>query len=339
MIFLKDNIILDVQFGVKIFGFFDIEDYVVMIWGYNKDWQFCYFIVGKDVCNIVIIGGGIIDGNGLVFWEDFDLVEDLQWKMAKFLKISLMVEIQDCQDVWIKDVLLFIGGGWILYLYDSDCIQVQGVKIINDLFVLNGDGIDIFGCYDVIISDCIIKICDDVICLKIMVDICDCKCVIVINCVIECFCVVLKIGNEIFWDIKQVIFSNSVIYGFFCVFVIYVESVGIVEDIVVDNIIIDFWALLFYNCFIYLSFYLLEFGVGGCNGDWMYQEKKQYDYEGCKFCLCNVMIINFYVKIGGCIFMIVGDGYVIENLIFCNVNFIYFWIEDLVLYVDEVISL
>lgn len=95
------------------------------------------------------------NGNGPAFWQDFDPAEDPQWKMAKPLKISPMVEIQECQDVRIKDVLLLTGGGWTLHLYDSDRIQVQGVKIINDLYAPNGDGIDVSGCHDVTISGCI----------------------------------------------------------------------------------------------------------------------------------------------------------------------------------------
>ncbi len=127
-IFLKDNTTLDVQSGAKILGSPNIEDYAVMTWGHNKDRQPRHLIVGKDALNIAIIGGGTIDGNGPAFWEDFDPAEDPQWKMAKPLKISPMVEIQDCQDVRIKDVLLLTGGGWTLHLYDSDRIQVQGVK-------------------------------------------------------------------------------------------------------------------------------------------------------------------------------------------------------------------
>jgi hypothetical protein len=337
-IFLKDNTTLDVQSGAKILGSPNIEDYAVMTWGHNKDRQPRHLIVGKDARNIAIIGGGTIDGNGPAFWEDFDPAEDPQWKMAKPLKISPMVEIQDCQDVRIKDVLLLTGGGWTLHLYDSDRIQVQGVKIINDLFAPNGDGIDISGCHDVTISDCIIKTCDDAICLKTMVDTRDCKRVTVTNCVIECSCAALKIGNETFRDIKQVTFSNSVIYGSSRAFAIYAESAGTVEDIVVDNIITDSRAPLLYNRPIHLSLYLPEPGAGGRNGDWMHQEKKQYDYEGRKPRLRNVTITNFHAKTGGRILMTAGDGYAIENLTLRNVNLTYPWIEDPVPHVDEVTS-
>ena len=108
---------------------------------------------------------------------------------------------------------LITGGGWTLHLYDSQHVQVRGVRLINNLFAPNGDGIDITGGSDITISDNIIKTCDDAVCLKTSFDSGECKRVVVSNNVIECSCVALKIGNESFFYIQQVTFNNNVIYN------------------------------------------------------------------------------------------------------------------------------
>lgn len=337
-LFLKDNVSLHVQAGATILGSPELADYVEMTWGHNKDRQPYHLIVIKDAQNVAIEGGGTIDGNGPAFWQGYDPAEDPQWIMAQELKISPMVEVQNARDVRIKDITLRTGGGWTLHLYNSDQVQVQGAKILNNVFAPNGDGIDISGCRDVTISDCIIKTCDDAICLKTMVDTKECRRVTVTNCIIECACAALKIGNESFRDIRQVVFSNSVIYNSSRAFAIYAESAGTVEDIIVNNIVTDSKAPLLYNRPIHLSLYLPPPGAGSRNGDWMFKEQKQHDYEGRMPRLRNVTITNFHAKTGGRLLMTAGEGYEIENLTLQNINLTYPWIEDPVPNVDEVKS-
>ncbi|MEM1136820.1 MAG: glycosyl hydrolase family 28 protein [Bacteroidota bacterium] len=337
-IFLKDNVTLRVEGGATLFGSPNIEDYTEMTWGHNKDRQPYHLVMAKDAKNITIEGAGTIDGNGQSFWKEYDPSKDPQWIMAQELKVSPMMEIQDCVDVRIKDVTLTTGGGWTLHLYDSERIQVQGAKIINNVFAPNGDGIDISGCSDVTISDCIIKTCDDAICVKTMVDTKEAKRIAVTNCIIECSCAALKIGNETFRDIKQITFSNCIIYNSSRAFAVYAESAGTVEDITVNNIITDSKAPLLYNRPIHLSLYLPEPGAGGRNGDWMFKEKKQWNYEGRKPKLRNITISNFHAKTGGRILMTAGEGYMIENLTLRDVIMTYPWIEDPVPFVDDVTS-
>jgi len=337
-VFLKDNVTLRVTAGATLFGSPNLEDYTAMTWGHNKDRQPYHLVMAKDAQNVAIEGGGTIDGNGPAFWKEYDPSQDPQWIMAQDLKVSPMVEIQNCKDVRIKDVTMLTGGGWTLHLYDSERVQVQGAKIINNVYAPNGDGIDISGCSDVTISDCIIKTCDDAICVKTMVDTKEAKRIAVTNCIIECFCAALKIGNETFRDIKQITFSNCVIYNSSRAFAVYAESAGTIEDITVNNIITDSRAPLLYNRPIHLSLYLPEPGSGSRNGDWMFKEGKQYDYEGKKPRLRNLTISNFHSKTGGRILMTAGEGYMIENLTLQNINMTYPWIEDPVPYVDEVKS-
>lgn len=337
-LFLKNNVTFRVEAGAVLKGSPDIKDYAELTWGHNQDRQPYHLIVARDVHHVTVEGAGIIDGNGQAFWKDFNPADHPQWILPQDLKVSPMMEIQGCSDVQIRDITLTTGGGWTLHLYNSERIQVRGAKILNNVLSPNGDGIDISGCSDVTISDCVIKTCDDAICLKTMVDSKECQRVAVTNCIIECFCAALKIGNESFRDIRQVTFSNCVVYQSSRAFAIYAESAGTVEDVVVNNIITDSRAPLLYNRPIHLSLRLPEPGNGGSNGDWMFKEGKPWDYEGRKPRLRNVTITNFHAKTQGRILMTAQDGYMIENLTLQNVVLTYPWIENPETHVDEVKS-
>lgn len=335
---LKDNVKFEVSAGAVILGSDDINDYFEHKWGHNKDRQPYHLILGYKASNVEICGGGIIDGNGEAFWKNWEPDSLPKWIMAKDLKVSPMMEIEQCTDVRIKDVTLKTGGGWTLHLYDSDRVQVSGVKILNNVYSPNGDGIDMTGCYDVTVSDCIIKTCDDAICVKTTVDSRDSKRIAVTNCIIECLCAALKIGNETFRDISQVTFSNNVIYGSSRAFAIYAESAGTISDIIVDNIVTDSKVPLLYNRPIHLSLYLPEPGAGGRNGDWMFKDQEQWDYEGREPRLKNVTISNFTALTEGRMLITAEDGRFIENLKMTNINLTYPWVENPVTYMDEVKS-
>ena len=327
-IVLKSNTTLEIMSGATLLGSPNLDDYIEMEWGHNKDRQPYHLITARDAENVEISGGGIIDGNGPAFWLDYDPANDPQWVKAKDLKVSPMAEIKNCKNVRIKDVEMRTGGGWTLHLYDSDHVQVQGVRILNNVFAPNGDGIDITGCFDVTISDCIIKTCDDAICLKTTVDSRECKRVVVSNNVIECLCAALKIGNETFRDISQVTFSNNIVYNSSRAFAIYAESAGTIEDITVNNLICDTKAPLIYNRPIHLSLYLPEPGAGGRNGDWMHKEQKQWDYEGREPRLRNISISNVISKTEGRILIAAEEGRYIENLTLRDITMTYPFIED-----------
>ncbi len=332
---LKSNVVFEVQAGAKIFGSADTNDYIKMKWGHNGDRQPYHLIIADSATNITICGAGTIDGNGPAFWESFNADSIPLWIKAKATKISPMMEIKECTDVRIKDITLRTGGGWTLHLYNSERVQVSALKILNNVYAPNGDGIDISGCSDVTISDCIIKTCDDAICLKTMVDTKECKRIVVNNCVIECLCAALKIGNESFRDIKQVSFTNCIIYGSSRAIGIYAESAGTVEDINISNIVCDTKVPLIYNRPIHISLYLPEPGAGSRNGDWMFKDGNQWDYKGRVPILRNINISNFICKTEGRILIAAENGRQIENLTMRDIRITYPFIENPIPNIDK----
>ena len=289
-IFIKDNVTLRVEAGARIKGSPDIKDYTEMTWGHNKDRQPYHLVMAKNANNVTIEGAGVIDGNGPAFWQDYDPTKDPQWILAKDLKVSPMMEIEGCRNVLIKDITLTTGGGWTLHLYNSDHVQVDRIKILNNLFAPNGDGIDITGCSDVTVSNCIIKTCDDAICLKTTGDSRECKRVAVANNIIECSCAALKIGNESFRDISQVTFTNNIVYGSSRGFAVYAEGGGTIEDVTVSNLVVDTKAPLIYNRPIQIMLRERRTKDGTIYGSGIYNSDKRFDDEGRQLQVKNILI-------------------------------------------------
>ena len=337
-IFLKSNVHLELMAGATILGSNKISDYTPMKWGHNKDRQPYHLLVAKDASNIRISGMGTIDGNGPAFWKARNEKDDPQWIMAKDQKISPMAEIWNCKNVEISQVTLITGGGWTLHLYDSDLIRVTGIKILNNLFAPNGDGIDISGCTDVVISDCIIKTCDDAICLKTMGDSRECKRITVTNCVIECSCAALKIGNESFRDISQVVFSNCVITNSNRAIGIYAEGAGHISDVSISNIICDTKAPFLYNRPIHISLLQKVSANGGIYGGEIENTEKYFNHEGRQSRMSNVSINNFKANSEGRILITAEEGKMIQNLTLRDITMEYPYIEDPVPCVDSIKS-
>ncbi len=327
-ILLKNNVVFEVQNGATILGSPDIADYKEMTWGHNKDRQPYHLIMAKNAQNITICGGGTINGNGPAFWKPHDPANDPQWILAKDKKISPMMEIEGCKDIKIKDVTLLTGGGWTLHLYNSDHLQIQGVKILNHLFAPNGDGIDITGCFDVTISDCIIKTCDDAICFKTTGDSRECKRASVTNCILECSCAALKLGNESFRDMSQITFSNCVVYGSSRAFAVYAEGGGTISDITVNNIVADTKSPLIYNRPIHISLRERRQKDGTLYGSGIYNTDSVFDNKGREPYLRNILISNFICATEGRILITAQPGRMIENLMLRDVILTYPYIED-----------
>jgi len=335
---LKSNVTLEVLAGAELRGSSDLADYTPMLWGHNVDRQPYHLILADSAENIEIRGQGVINGNGPAFWEPHNPANNPQWIKAKQKKVSPMVEIHACKNVIIKDITLKTGGGWTLHLFNSDAITISGAKILNHLFSPNGDGIDISGCFDVAIQNCIIKTCDDAICLKTMGDTRECKRITVTNCIIECSCAALKIGNESFRNISQVTFSNCVVYNSSRAIGLYAEGGGTVEDVIISNIVCDSKTPLLYNRPIHISLLERKEKGGGIYGSMNLNDSSVFDNKGRQPKLRNILISNIIAKSEGRILITAEPGRMIENLTLRDIQMIYPFIEDPEPNVDKIKS-
>lgn len=209
-IFLKTNTELHLKQGAKLIASPRIEDYTHLTWGHHEDRTPWHFIVAKGQRNVTISGKGEIYGNGPAFRDpnrknEFSFFREIEYRP------SPLIEIQDCQQVCITDVLITESPGWTVHIFDTDNAKVSGITIQNSLYGPISDGIDISGSRDVIISDCNIRAGDDAIAVKTTEDSRTCERILVTNCIFETNCVAVRIGYESRKDISDITVSNCVI--------------------------------------------------------------------------------------------------------------------------------
>ncbi len=303
---LKDNVTLNVQPGATLLGSPNIEDYPAVQDSRRGDRHVHHFIVAEDAVNVTLTGGGTIDGNGPAFWEPQRAPRS--WIGAKSPRISPMLDFVNCTDLRIENVTITNSPGWTLHPHMCRRVWIRGIKLINHLFGPNTDGIDVNGCRDVMISDSYIECGDDAIVLKTTHDSQPLERVTVTNCIIRTNCVGLKLGaNESVHDMRQVTFSNCVVYACTRAIGLYNWRGCTEEDIVISNITCDTDCGFILNRPIHIDARHAEFGPG---------------------VIRNVQISNVVARTDGRILMTAADGYRVENVLLRDIRLSYPVIDD-----------
>ncbi|WP_421918740.1 glycoside hydrolase family 28 protein [Marinifilum sp.] len=311
---LKDKVNLHVSLGATLLGSPNLEDYIEMSWGHNCDRQPWHLIYADSVANIAITGEGIIDGNGKCFWEEYEKDEQgnmivPRWIKAKKHKISPLIDINNSSNITVKDVTVKTGGGWNIHLFNSSIAKIKGVRIINNIYSPNSDGIDLTGCSDVRVSDCFIKTCDDAIVVKTVANSNVSERISVSNCIMETLCVGIKLGaGESYKDMRDINFSNCVCNGSSRFFGLYSKNGAVIENVVVNNLTGNTNAKLVYNRPIQL---MVEKNANGIVGG-----------------IRNVIISNVAAHTDGRVLMTCDPDGFMEDIYFRDVILTYPRIED-----------
>lgn len=256
-IFLRDNINLHLYAGATLFATTDTAAYEGK--GKIKDTGSLdtpVLIYGKGLKNIAITGRGIIKGEPEFLSKPFAPYEFIQreYDIAKAAGIELvtptrvepsasLIYLTECTDILIEDVSLVDSPFWGLHLHWSERIRIRGIKITSDLNLgVNSDGLDIDGCKDVVVSDCIISTADDAIVLKTTDrngEHRSCENVTITNCILESTSSALKLGTESYGDFNHIIFDNCVIRNTNRGLGIFIRDGGTASNIIFSNITME----------------------------------------------------------------------------------------------------
>ncbi len=255
-LYLPSGLTLHLQRGCVLQAHTDLGDYPAETRGHNKDRSGYHLIVAKDCDGLTIEGDGVIDGRGEAFWQPplrdlkargVDISDELArapshwpidgpfWRGWE-ARISPMLELRNCRDLVLRDVILRNSPGWTVHPFCCDRVRIDGIVIDNHIYGPNTDGIDINGCRDVLIANCRIVGCDDNIILKATPDARSCERVAVTNCTLKTNCAALGLGAETASDIRDVSFSNCVIEQALRVVQLEMWSEGLIENVTVSNI-------------------------------------------------------------------------------------------------------
>jgi hypothetical protein len=130
-------------------------------------------------------------------------------------RISPMVEFVNCTNLRLESIELVGSSGWTLRPINCTRVFIQGISIRNPAIGPNTDGIDLTGCQDVAISDCVIDTGDDAICIKSENPYGETprlsKNITVTNCILTSSTNAFKIGTATQGGFENITFSNATI--------------------------------------------------------------------------------------------------------------------------------
>ncbi len=224
---LRSRVTLNLQSGSTLLGSTSTDDYNAdhgspTYPGTNPR----HLIFAQDADDVALTGPGRIDGQGPSFWEPSGrppLPPDEAWADVashsmtpkKSGRPSPMLEFVNCRRLKINGVHIENAPGWTLRTVNSDGVEIRGISIKNPTIGPNTDGIDITGCQNMLVTDCIVDTGDDAICLKsenpygpeprLL------KNIEVTNCTLTTCCNGFKLGTSSDGGFENIKFSNSIV--------------------------------------------------------------------------------------------------------------------------------
>lgn len=165
------------------------------------------FIKALNASNVSITGEGVIDGNEEIFYG----IKNKWFIDGSYYPRVPLVFFENCQNVKIKDITFRRSGFWTTHIIGCKNVEIDSLKVFNNLKMANCDGIDVDASQNVIIKDCYIEAADDAIVFKNTQygkRYGDCKEVEVLNCTLISTSAAIKFGTESWSDFKNIKISN-----------------------------------------------------------------------------------------------------------------------------------
>lgn len=249
---LKSNVELHLSQGATLFGSRKVEDYRKT--GYVNMYALIY---AEKAHHVSITGKGTIDGQAEYRYGPMDVVDNFIEKetaiaqasgidMRRYYNVdpvAYLVAFEECQFVNVEGISMINSQFWTLHLLWCEKAWIRGCYLYSDLVQgVNSDGIDIDGCREVTVSDCIIETADDAVCLKAhryAGKYRACEDITVTNCVTTSTSAALKIGTGTVGDFRRIVFSNCTVKNTNRALNIVGRHGGTIEDILFTNITVE----------------------------------------------------------------------------------------------------
>ncbi len=242
--YFKSNVSLYLEPGSVLYGSKDIKDYprvkTAFISLRTQD-SIVQLILGDNCSNVSICGYGEIDGRGKGFPYHPDDEGITRPHLIRFI---------NCTDVKVENISLKGSGCWMQHYLACERVQIRGLRIFNRVME-NNDMLDIDGCRDVTVSDCISDTEDDGITLKSTSGRI-CENVAITNCIVKSRWQAIKLGTESSGGFKNISITNCAVsctdvypwndgtisdpLGAIC---LIITDGGIMQNILISNISID----------------------------------------------------------------------------------------------------
>lgn len=238
---LKSNVDLHLEPTATLMANPDESIYHLSAFGKNEG-EGMMWIYADNADNISITGRGTIHGNGVKFMGA-ELADSYELKpVTTFDPRPHVLTLTDVRTLTIRDVTIRDGAYWTVHLIGCNGAVIDGINLLNNLKIRNGDGIDIDHSRNVRIANCHITSGDDCICLKNRREFeqyGSCHDIVVTNCVMTSRSCAIKIGSENMDSIYNVAIDNCIITRSNRGLGIQNRDEGTVSDVVFSNIQMD----------------------------------------------------------------------------------------------------
>ena len=164
---LKSNVELHLEATATLKANPDESIYQLSAFGENRG-EGMLWLYANGAENLSITGKGTIHGNGIAFMgaELEDSYELKPLADQTFDPRPHVLTLTAVKNLTIRDVTIKEGAYWTVHLIGCDEAVIDGINLLNNLKIRNGDGIDIDHSKNVRIANCHITSGDDCICLK-----------------------------------------------------------------------------------------------------------------------------------------------------------------------------
>lgn len=206
-IFLKSHMELHLEKGAVLRFIDEPEKYEITDVEFEGVMGTMYMpcIYAKESEDISITGEGVIDGQGMRWWKEKNMLPH---------KRPYLICMERCRHVKLEGVRLTQSPAWTVHPVYCEDVWIHGITIKNPADSPNTDGIDPDCCKNVRISDCLIDVGDDCIAIKAGTEdtkeVMPCENIVITNCNMVHGHGGIVIGSEMSGGVRNVAVSNCV---------------------------------------------------------------------------------------------------------------------------------
>lgn len=269
---LKSNINLNFETGSVLKGSANLTDYLIN--GRTKGMLF-----GEDLINVAITGEGEINGNAVSFFDPtkmhtyidfdkkyvrqgqgfFDALKPVDGPIFYEKRPNMTLVIMHSENIKLTGIRFVDAPSWTMRIGDCQNVLIDGISILNNPLIPNSDGIHMTISRNVRVANCNIVAGDDAIIVSgfgdeiNMDNVSDGKAkkkymygnktgnaenIVATNCILNSLSAGIRIGYGN-GNMKNLIFSNMVIYNSNRGILMNAREKGSIENVVFDNFLIE----------------------------------------------------------------------------------------------------
>jgi len=203
-IHLRSHVTIEVAAGATLLGSTNISHYpnnIPSIRSYTDNYVKQSLIAGENLENVGLVGRGVIDGQGRSFkMKD----RSRPWENRPYL-----IRLVNCRDVLVEGLRLQHSAMWMQHYLACERVTMRGVRVWN-FGNANNDGLDLDGCKDCTVSQCVFESDDDAITLKSTFER-PSESITISDCIARSHCNAIKMGTESNGGFKDITIANCVV--------------------------------------------------------------------------------------------------------------------------------